>query len=127
PKRRSAACWTPRSKRMERVDAVPRRNSGRTTRSFILFAEEIAHRRGTRLSRAVRAARFPFLRTIDEFDFAYQSTLRLTTIGSLLVPDFVTDGRSVILHGKPGRGKTPLGRPHHDPAMDNAVRARLPA
>ncbi|MGH2836212.1 MAG: IS21-like element helper ATPase IstB [Solirubrobacteraceae bacterium] len=73
-----------------------------------LFSEEVAHRRGTRLTRAVRAAQFPFLRTIDEFDFAYQSTLRLTTIGSLLTPDFVTEGHSVILEGKPGRGKTHL-------------------
>lgn len=73
-----------------------------------LFEEEVAHRRGTRLTRAVRAATFPFLRTVEEFDFTYQSTLRLTTIGSLLAPDFVTEGRSVILLGKPGRGKTHL-------------------
>jgi DNA replication protein DnaC len=73
-----------------------------------LFAEEVAHRRGTRMSRAVRAAAFPFLRTVEEFDFTYQSTLRLTTIGPLLAPDFVTEGRSVILVGKPGRGKTHL-------------------
>jgi DNA replication protein DnaC len=74
----------------------------------VLFSEEIAHRRGTRLHRATRAAAFPFLRTIEEFDFSYQSTLRLTTVGSLLSPDFVTEGRSVILVGKPGRGKTHL-------------------
>lgn len=73
-----------------------------------LFAEEVAHRRGTRINRAVRAARFPFLRTVEEFDFTHQSTLRLTTIGSLLAPDFVTEGRSAILEGKPGRGKTHL-------------------
>lgn len=73
-----------------------------------LFEEEIAHRRGTRLSRATRAARFPFLRTVEEFDFSYQSTLRLTTIGSLLAPDFITEGRAAILLGKPGRGKTHL-------------------
>ncbi len=73
-----------------------------------LVAEEVAHRRGTRLARAVRAASFPFLRTIEEFDFSYQSTLRLTTIGSLLAPDFVTEGGSVIFEGKPGRGKTHL-------------------
>jgi len=73
-----------------------------------LFEEEVAHRRGTRLTRAVRAAAFPFLRTVEEFDFTYQSTLRLTTIGSLLAPDFVTEGRSAILLGKPGRGKTHL-------------------
>ncbi|MCB9583603.1 MAG: ATP-binding protein [Polyangiaceae bacterium] len=32
----------------------------------------------------------------------------LTTIGSLLAPDFVTEGRSVIFLGRPGRGKTHL-------------------
>jgi len=73
-----------------------------------LFAEEVAHRRATRLTRAVRSAAFPSLRTVEEFNFTYQSTLRLTTIGSLLAPDFVTEGRSVILLGKPGRGKTHL-------------------
>ena len=74
----------------------------------VVFSEEIAHRRGTRLTRATRAAAFPFLRTVEEFDFSYQSTLRLTTVGSLLSPDFITEGRSVILVGKPGRGKTHL-------------------
>jgi DNA replication protein DnaC len=73
-----------------------------------LFEEEVAHRRATRLNRAVRSAMFPFLRTVEEFNFTYQSTLRLTTVGSLLAPDFVTEGRSVIFEGKPGRGKTHL-------------------
>ena len=73
-----------------------------------LVTEEIAHRRGTRLQRAVGAARFPFLRTVEEFDFSLQSSLRMTTIGSLLAPDFVTERRTAILSGKPGRGKTHL-------------------
>jgi DNA replication protein DnaC len=73
-----------------------------------LFAEEVAHRRGTRLARSVRSAQFPFLRTIEEFDFSFQSTLRLTAMGTLLAPDFVTEGGSLILWGKPGRGKTHL-------------------
>ena len=88
-----------------------------------LFAEEVAHRRGTRLTRAVRAAKFPFLRTVEEFDFTYQSTLRLTTIGSLLAPDFVTEGRSVILEGKPGRGKTHLAIAIAYRAMQNGFDA----
>lgn len=88
-----------------------------------LFAEEVAHRRGTRLTRAVRAASLPFLRTIDEFDFTYQSTLRLTTMGSLLVPDFVTEGRSAILLGKPGRGKTHLAIAIAYRAMQNGFEA----
>jgi DNA replication protein DnaC len=90
-----------------------------------LFSEEVAHRRGTRLARAVRAAGFPFLRTIEEFDFTYQSTLRLTTIGSLLAPDFVTEGHSVILEGKPGRGKTHLAVAIAYRAMQNGFDARF--
>lgn len=73
-----------------------------------LVEEEIAHRRSTRLSRACHAAHFPFLKTIDEFDFSFQSQLRLVALGSLLSPDFVTEGRAVIFSGKPGRGKTHL-------------------
>ncbi len=88
-----------------------------------LFAEEVAHRRGTRLARAVRAAALPFLRTIDEFDFTYQSTLRLTTMGSLLTPDFITEGRSIIFEGKPGRGKTHLAIAIAYRAMQNGFDA----
>jgi DNA replication protein DnaC len=73
-----------------------------------LVAEEVAHRQQTRLGRLCRGARFPFLKTIDEFNFTYQSTLRLNLLGSALSPDFVTEGRSLIFSGKPGRGKTHL-------------------
>lgn len=74
----------------------------------LLVAEEIAHRQQTRLARLTRRAHFPFLKTIDDFDFTYQSSLRLHMLGSALAPDFVTEGRSLILSGKPGRGKTHL-------------------
>jgi DNA replication protein DnaC len=74
----------------------------------LLVAEEIAHRQQTRLTRLTRRAHFPFLKTIDDFNFTYQSTVRLTVLGSALSPDFVTDGRSLIFGGKPGRGKTHL-------------------
>ena len=74
----------------------------------LLVAEEIAHRQQTRLGRLSHRASFPFLKTIDDFNFTYQSTLRLALLGSALSPDFVTEGRCLILHGKPGRGKTHL-------------------
>ena len=41
----------------------------------VLVTEEIAHRQHTRVQRAVRRARFPFLKTIEEFDFSLQSSL----------------------------------------------------
>jgi hypothetical protein len=74
----------------------------------LLATEEIAHRQQTRLARLTRRAHFPFLKTIDDFNFTYQSSLRLQMLGSALSPDFITEGRSVILAGKPGRGKTHL-------------------
>ena len=73
-----------------------------------LVAEEIAHRQQTRLQRLARKARFPFIKTIEEFDFTFQSTVRQALIGSYLTADFVTEGRCLVLSGKTGRGKTHL-------------------
>ena len=56
-----------------------------------LVAEEIAHRAETRLRRAVRAAHFPALRTIDDFNFTFQSALRRQMLGSYLGVELVTD------------------------------------
>jgi len=74
----------------------------------LLLAEEVARRKQTRLQRCTRSAHFPFFKTIDEFDFTLQSTLRQSLLGSYLGMDFVTEGRSLILYGKTGRGKTHL-------------------
>jgi DNA replication protein DnaC len=73
-----------------------------------LVAEEVAHRTQTRITRMVAKASFPFFKTIDDFNFAFQSTLRLAMMGSFLSPDFITEGRCLIFSGKPGRGKTHL-------------------
>src|SRR5713226_5637166 len=74
----------------------------------LLLAEEVAHRKQTRLQRFTRKAHFPFFKTIDEFDFSLQTTLRQSLLGSYLGLEFVTAGRSLILYGKTGRGKTHL-------------------
>ena len=73
-----------------------------------LAAEEIAHRTETRIARAVRRAHFPFLRTIDDFNFTFQTALKLQMLGSYLGPELVSDGRSVIFSGPSGTGKSHL-------------------
>ena len=90
-----------------------------------LVTEEIAQRQQTRLSRLSRRAGFPFLKTIDDFDFTYQSTLRLALLGSALSPDFVTEGRALIFVGKPGRGKTHLAIAIAYRAIQNGFDARF--
>ena len=74
----------------------------------VLTSEEVAQRQQNRVQRAVRQARFPFLKTIDDFDFSLQSSLRLQLLGSYLSPELVSEGRNLILLGKSGRGKTHL-------------------
>ena len=98
-----------------------------TYRDFLtlLVSEEIAHRQQTRLDRLLRRARFPFFKTIDDFNFTYQSTVRLSLLGSALASEFVTDGRCLILSGKPGRGKTHLAVAIGYRAIQNGFDARF--
>jgi DNA replication protein DnaC len=73
-----------------------------------VLAEAIGHRHGTRLRRAAHDAHFPFLKTVDDFDFTQQTAIRPALLGNYLGADFVTEGRNLILMGKTGRGKTHL-------------------
>jgi DNA replication protein DnaC len=73
-----------------------------------LVSEEIAHRTESRIARAVRQAKFPFLKTLEEFDFTFQRTLQRKALGPYLGPELVSGGRNLILWGAPGLGKTAL-------------------
>jgi DNA replication protein DnaC len=48
------------------------------------------------------------LKTVDDFDFTFQTTLQMSMFGTFVTPDFVSEGGClVLLSGKPVRGKTP--------------------
>jgi len=82
----------------------------------LLCAEEVANRNNTRIHKAIRNARFPFLITIEEFDFTFGTGLRRDLLAPYLGHEFVSEGRNLILSGKSGRGKTAL-------AIATAIRA----
>lgn len=90
-----------------------------------LIAEEIAHRAQTRVTRMTHRARFPFLRTIEEFDFTYQTGLRKELLGSFLGPELVHEGRSLLLFGPSGIGKTHLAIAVAYKAIQNGSDARF--
>src|SRR5579871_642192 len=90
-----------------------------------LVAEEVAHRGQTRVQRFARMARFPFLKTIEEFDFTFQSSIKLAALGSFLGPELVTEGRCAILYGPTGTGKTHLGIAIAYRAIQNGFEARF--
>ena len=91
----------------------------------VLVAEEIAHRTQTRIQRAVHKAQFPFLGTIEDFDFTFQNSVRLSLLGSVLGPEFVTEGRNLILSGPVGTGKTRLAIGIAYRAIQNGFDARF--
>ena len=66
-----------------------------------LVAEEIAHRAETRIARATHAAKFPFLKTIEEFDFTFQQSVKRQMLGRFLGPELVSEGQGLILLGQP--------------------------
>jgi hypothetical protein len=100
---------------------------GLSYRDFLalLMAEEVAHRTQTRIQRCVRRARFPFLKTIDEYDFTFQSAVRLSLLGSFLGPEFVTQGACLVLSGVSGTGKTHLAVAIAYRAIQNGFEARF--
>ncbi len=107
--------------------AVRAEQEGMSYRTYLetLCAEEIAHRAQTRISRCVRKARFPYLRTIEEFDFTYQTSVRMQMLGTMLGPELVSEGRCAILSGAPGRGKTHLAVAIAYRAIQNGFDARF--
>lgn len=100
---------------------------GWTHREFLthLLAAEVTHRGETRLQKLTRAAKFPFVKTIEEFDFAFQTSITRQQLGPFLGPEFVTEGRSLILSGKVGRGKTHLAIAVAYKAIQNGFDARF--
>ena len=91
----------------------------------ILLAEEIAHRAQTRVQRSVRKAKFPFVAPIEDFDFTFQSSVKRQLLGSFLGPELVTEGRSLILSGPTGTGKTRLAISIAYRAIHNGFDARF--
>lgn len=91
----------------------------------LLVAEEVAHRAETRIQRATRKAKFPFLRTIEEFDFKLQTAVRLSLLGSYLGPELISEGRCLILGGSVGTGKTHLSVGIAYRAIQNGFDARF--
>lgn len=73
-----------------------------------LVSDELAAREEAKLSRALKQAEFPFLSTVEEFDFRLQPNLRRQVFQGYLEDSFVREGRSLVLVGQPGLGKTHL-------------------
>jgi DNA replication protein DnaC len=56
----------------------------------------------------IKAARFPARKTLEEFDFAFQTSIRRDTLLHLGQLDFLAGRENIVLLGPPGTGKSHL-------------------
>ena len=73
-----------------------------------LVQKEIAGREATQRQRRLKAARFPAWRTLDDFDFSFQTSVSRQTIRDLATLEFIEKRENLILLGPPGVGKSHL-------------------
>jgi DNA replication protein DnaC len=69
---------------------------------------ELLDRERRAAERRLKAAKFPTLKTLDDFDFAARPSLSKVLVAELMRGEFVDRRESVILVGNPGTGKTHL-------------------
>ncbi|WP_419942117.1 IS21-like element helper ATPase IstB [Candidatus Palauibacter sp.] len=73
-----------------------------------LLGAQIALRNTRRLEAAMRASRLPAVKTLADFDFSFQPSIKREQIDSLHELSFLERKENVIFLGPPGVGKTHL-------------------
>jgi DNA replication protein DnaC len=73
-----------------------------------LLSSEVASRDSHGGESRIKAARFPARKTLEEFDFTFQRSVKKQVIEHLGQLDFLHGRENVVLLGPPGTGKTHL-------------------
>jgi DNA replication protein DnaC len=73
-----------------------------------VIGEQAASTTNRRLAARLRFARFPYRRTMDDFDFEFQPSLDRKLVADLATLRFIGENRPVLFLGQPGCGKTHL-------------------
>jgi DNA replication protein DnaC len=73
-----------------------------------VLTEEVTAKTTKNVTMRTSLARFPFVKSLDSFDFSYQPSIDRKQIQTLSTCHFIEHGENVILLGPPGVGKTHL-------------------
>jgi DNA replication protein DnaC len=91
-------------------DVLARVDGGATASEAIeeLLGAQITLRNNRRLQAAMRSSRLPAIKTLSDFDFSFQPSIKREQIDSLHELGFLERRENVIFLGPPGVGKTHL-------------------
>ena len=92
----------------EETDVAAKSEMSYTAFLTRLIDQEIAAKTDRSINTRIGKARFPMVRTLDAFDFAFQPSLSASRIRELAELGFLTKADNVVLVGRPGVGKTHL-------------------
>lgn len=73
-----------------------------------VLTEEVTAKTTKNVAMRTSLARFPFVKSLDSFEFSYQPSVDRKQIQTLSTCHFIEHGENVILLGPPGVGKTHL-------------------
>lgn len=73
-----------------------------------VLSEEVASKTAKHVTMRTQLARFPFVKSLESFDFGYQPSLDKKQLQTLSPCHFIEHGENVVLLGPPGVGKTHL-------------------
>ncbi|NLN29599.1 MAG: ATP-binding protein [Firmicutes bacterium] len=74
----------------------------------VLLEAELEQRQKNQSQRRIQAAKFPYAKGLETFDFTANPDLKKSQIFTLAQGDYIRQRRSVIFLGNSGRGKTHL-------------------
>ncbi len=73
-----------------------------------LLKQEVVAKKEKNIAMQTSLAKFPFVKTLESFDFAFQPSIDKKRIKELATCRFIDNGENVIFLGPPGVGKTHL-------------------
>jgi DNA replication protein DnaC len=106
----SRALKAPRIRETATTLAKTAREEGWDYEAYLaaVLSEEVTARESHGGENRVRFARFPQVKTLDDFDFSFQRSVKREEVMHLAQLDFLREKKNVIFLGPPGTGKTHL-------------------